>query len=58
MKIEPPIRISLPEGDGHIIEMDRDGAEVTVKLLSGEIIKIDGQRPANLYEDRKRRRNA
>jgi len=51
MKVDPPIKVSLPEGEGHVIEMTDDGTEVTVKLLNGEIIKFDGQQPAKLYKD-------
>lgn len=48
MKVDPPIPISLPFGDGNITEMD-DGGMVTVMLESGEVIKIDGNLEADLY---------
>lgn len=51
MEIEPPIRISLPQGDGHVIEMSDDGKVVTVKLLDGHLIQIDGQQSADLYKE-------
>lgn len=45
----PPIRYVCEEFAGHIVEIDDDTNEVTVRLDSGELRKLPGNRPVSAF---------
>ena len=50
--IDPPIRCITPSGVGLIVARSSDDKEYTVKLKSGETIRVDGANRGQVYKDK------
>lgn len=48
MKIDPPIHLILPQGEGYIVDLDEDLHEIVVEMADGRRIVMDSRFDADL----------